>query len=361
LKICIGISPHSFGGPSAFAYKFAQFLHKRNIPYTFDLNGRYDVLLAVATGPDPELVKKIKEKGTKVLYRINGVYLGREGYLSYDNKVLHQLHNFADKVIYQSKFSIMEVREYLGVDIEADPTIIYNGVDTSLFSPEGEKLEREEYEHVLLSAGLFRPNKRAQDVIDAMPYILEKFPNTLYAIVGPESYGDILRTITDKIKYYNIKKNAVFIGPVEQSIIPIYYRSADIFMHLAWLDPCPNTVIEAMACGLPVIHAATGGTRELINEPELMIDSEYDNAKPYSLEEYDKILEKHGGIPQLDPAKIAKKTIWLLEDKKRISDFGGKAIFKVKENYSLEKMGQQYVNLSLELMKYSNHRKIRKE
>jgi glycosyltransferase involved in cell wall biosynthesis len=343
LKICIGIPPHSFGGPNAFAYKFAQFLDKKNIPYTFDLNDKYDVLLAVATGPDPELVKKVKEKDVKVLYRINGVYLGRAGYSSYDNKVLQQLHKLSDKIVYQSKFSIIEVEEYLDVRIEADPTIIYNGVDTTLFSPDGEKLERDVYENILLSAGLFRPNKRAQDVIDAMPYILERFPDTLFAIVGPESYGNIFRTIIDKVKYYNIEKNIAMIGSVEQQFIPIYYRSADIFMHLAWLDPCPNTVIEAIACGLPVIHTATGGTHELINEPELMIDSEYDNTKPYSLEEYDKILEKHKGIPRLDPIKIAQKVLWLLEDRERLKKFGRRSFMTVKGRFSLEKMGEKYL------------------
>jgi glycosyltransferase involved in cell wall biosynthesis len=343
LKICIGISPHSFGGPNAFAYKFAQFLDKKNISYTFDLNNKYDVLLAIATGPVPLLARKIKEKGVKVLYRINGVYLGREGYASDDNRVLQQLHKLADKVIYQSRFSIMEVSEYLDVSVEEYPTIIYNGVDTSLFCPEGEKLEKEDHNNILLSAGLFRPNKRAQDVIDAMPYILERFPDTLYAIVGPESYGDIFRTIIDKVKYYNIQKNVALIGPVEQQFIPIYYRSADIFMHLAWLDPCPNTVIEAMASGLPVIHAATGGTPELVGEQELVIDSKYDDAKPYSLREYDSILEKHGGIPQLDPVKIAQKVIWLLEDRERLAEFGRRALMKASERHSLEHMGQQYL------------------
>jgi glycosyltransferase involved in cell wall biosynthesis len=349
LKICIGIPPHSFGGPNAFAYKFANFLNKQNIPYTFDLNSHYDFLLAIATGPDPEIASRIKKKGIKILYRINGVYLGKEGLESFDNKTLEQLHTLADKVIYQSKFSLVEVQEYLNVSIEKQPTIVYNGVDTELFTPEGKTIDRKGYENILLSAGLFRPNKRPQDVIDAMPYILERFPNTLYALVGPESYGNIFQAMVNKINYYRIENNVAFIGPVEQETIPVYYRSADIFMHLAWLDPCPNTVIEAMACGLPVIHAATGGTPELVNEPDLIISSAYDNDRPYSLEKYDRILEKHCGVPQLDPTSIAQKVIWLLEDKKKIEEYGRKSLRRVRECYDFEAVGQKYLTICLAL------------
>ena len=47
-------------------------------------------------------------------------------------------------------------------------------------------------------------------------------------------------------------------------------------IHLAWLDWCPNTVVEALACGLPVLCSHNGGTRELVKENGVILELEED-------------------------------------------------------------------------------------
>ena len=43
-------------------------------------------------------------------------------------------------------------------------------------------------------------------------------------------------------------------------------QSADILLHTKYNDPCPTVVLEAMACGLPVVYSASGGTPELVGD-----------------------------------------------------------------------------------------------
>ena len=55
-------------------------------------------------------------------------------------------------------------------------------------------------------------------------------------------------------------------GRYAQSEAPALFRRAHLLLHTKVLDPCPSLVIEAMACGLPVVYAASGGTVELVGD-----------------------------------------------------------------------------------------------
>jgi len=49
------------------------------------------------------------------------------------------------------------------------------------------------------------------------------------------------------------------------------YKAADYLIHLAYMDHCPNVVIEALACNLPVICADSGGTKEIVKDSGIII------------------------------------------------------------------------------------------
>jgi len=57
-----------------------------------------------------------------------------------------------------------------------------------------------------------------------------------------------------------------FAGPYAISDAPAVYQAADAYLMTKHNDPCPNVVLEALACGLPVLHSASGGVPELVGE-----------------------------------------------------------------------------------------------
>ncbi len=55
-------------------------------------------------------------------------------------------------------------------------------------------------------------------------------------------------------------------GRYAQRDAPALLRRAHVLLHTKVKDPCPSAVIEAMACGLPVVYPASGGTVELVGD-----------------------------------------------------------------------------------------------
>ena len=66
----------------------------------------------------------------------------------------------------------------------------------------------------------------------------------------------------------------VFAGRYAQRDAPALYRRAHVCSIPQVNDPCPNVVLEALACGVPVVHSASGGTPELVGDGGIGVPSE---------------------------------------------------------------------------------------
>ena len=53
----------------------------------------------------------------------------------------------------------------------------------------------------------------------------------------------------------NVFENINFVGKYNQKNAPLIYQKAHAYVMLKYKDPCPNTVIEALSCGLPVLYS----------------------------------------------------------------------------------------------------------
>jgi glycosyltransferase involved in cell wall biosynthesis len=67
-----------------------------------------------------------------------------------------------------------------------------------------------------------------------------------------------------RIEELRLGKLVEFLGPYDWKQAPAIYRSADAYLMTKNNDPCPNSVLEAMSSGLPVLYSASGGVPELV-------------------------------------------------------------------------------------------------
>jgi glycosyltransferase involved in cell wall biosynthesis len=157
----------------------------------------------------------------------------------------------ADHVLYQSEFCKRSADEFLGAP-RGRWEVVYNAVDVERFTP-GEPPN---------ASMLLLPGDQTQ------AYRLEVALRTLALL--PEAClivtGRLVSDPAPLLRELGVADRVEFAGRYAQRDAPGLYRRADVLLHTKVQDPCPTAVIEAMACGLPVVYAASGGTVELVGD-----------------------------------------------------------------------------------------------
>jgi glycosyltransferase involved in cell wall biosynthesis len=160
----------------------------------------------------------------------------------------------ADHVLYQSEFCKRSADEFLG-EPRRTWEVLYNAVDVTHFAPEAERPDGEN--PVLLLAGDQTQAYRLEVALRALFHL----PSARLIVTG--------RLVSDAhalAHELGVSDRVELTGRYAQRDAPALYRRADVLLHTKVQDPCPTTVIEAMACGLPVVYAASGGTVELVGD-----------------------------------------------------------------------------------------------
>jgi UDP-glucose:(heptosyl)LPS alpha-1,3-glucosyltransferase len=144
--------------------------------------------------------------------------------------------------------------------------LVYNGVDIERFSPEvcrpcREPLRRQlglRDEPLLL---IVAHNYRLKGVATALRAVarLRRQGHRLHLAVAG---GKSSRPYERLAQRLGIASAVIFAGP-QHDVVP-YYAAADIYVHPTFYDPCSLVVLEAMACGLPVVTSRFNGASELI-------------------------------------------------------------------------------------------------
>ena len=104
------------------------------------------------------------------------------------------------------------------------------------------------------------------------------------------------------------------VGRYPQRDAPELYRRAHLLLHTKVNDPCPNVVLEALACGVPVVHSASGGTPELVGEAGVAVPSETTweedwtsaAAKSAALPERFRAVAAEGGFELIDLGEVTR-------------------------------------------------------
>jgi glycosyltransferase involved in cell wall biosynthesis len=220
-------------------------------------------------------------------------------------------------------------------DLTAKTVVVHNGVDTGHYKPWSERaLARSRYglspaSRVLLSVGRIIEVKGFRQILLAMPAIIQKAPDTMLLIAGlpkePE-YG-ILLALIDEL---NLKASVRFLKVVMADELPALYNCANIFIlashpvHHPFYqeDNLPMVLLEANACGVPIIASRCGGFAEIVR----------DGVNGFI-------------VPAKDPAAIADKTIQLLDNPALRHTLGAQGRDLMVREFSNEKMVERFLEV----------------
>ena len=204
------------------------------------------------------------------------------------NDLLNQetkLHND----IFNSLHKVLTVSDYIksrvnSIDETNKVCTVYNGIDIQRFSPQGainisrQDLGLSEKDFVLLYSGRINKDKGVSELIDAM-LKLKDSSNIKLLILGSSFFGDasnedpFINTLKQKAK--SITDCFIFTGFIPYSILPQYLWISDAaVVPSVWEEPFGNTVVEAMAAGLPLITTRSGGIPEICEGVATIVDRE---------------------------------------------------------------------------------------
>jgi glycosyltransferase involved in cell wall biosynthesis len=173
------------------------------------------------------------------------------------NRPLRALLAAAEHVLYQSEFCKRSADEWIGAP-RGSWEVLYNAVDVAHFTPAE---RRPEAGPILLLGG-----------DQYQPYRLELGLETLAALLPRWADAQLLVTgrlavaVEPMVERLGLGGRVHLLGRYTQADAPALFRRAHLLLHTKVNDPCPSLVIEAMASGLPIVYARSGGTPELVGE-----------------------------------------------------------------------------------------------
>jgi glycosyltransferase involved in cell wall biosynthesis len=174
--------------------------------------------------------------------------IARSPLMAYANHRL-SLFDCLDYFFAQSP-AVEQIYREVGV---ADPpmTVVPNIFDANFDCPEAIKSPFEDVTFDVLFTGRLVPEKGVEYLVDAV----RELPDDIYIhIVGD---GPLLEDVRDAAD--NLSTLFAY-GYVQHNELPPYYRDADLYVHPGtWPDPCPRSVLEALAAGTPLVVTDIGG------------------------------------------------------------------------------------------------------
>jgi len=152
--------------------------------------------------------------------------------------------------------------------------VVYNGVDERFQPHDREGMRRRlglpQGRFIVLFVGLLVPVKGVDVLLEAVKIIDDE--RLLCVLVGDGSLKESLR---QQAELAGLGDGVLFAGRRSSEEIPVWMNAADVLVLPSLSEGRPNVVLEAQACGLPVVATRVGGTPELIHDGEtgLLVES----------------------------------------------------------------------------------------
>jgi glycosyltransferase involved in cell wall biosynthesis len=267
IQLLYEVQERPWGGVNSFFRNFRKYATQEDRITLVDSPSRADIILTVGNyvGPGEKLSSRrlwwlskwcgiswppvptgtIRHAKSKILFRLDGlrkIYTGT--WNSSDKRLVRNLQ-FADSVIFQSKFS-KESFDNLGVQIPSNQLVINNGADEEVFFPEKARKPPIGKDLVLISNSWSTNSYKGFHNIAAIS--CQEGVRVLHIGRWPEGV---------------CKENVTSLGIMGPREIATVFRQGDFFFFPSKNEACPNVLFEALACALPAIYLKSGGNIEI--------------------------------------------------------------------------------------------------
>jgi glycosyltransferase involved in cell wall biosynthesis len=191
--------------------------------------------------------------------------------------------------------------------------VIPNGVDLEAYT---DRTAVGRIRRIITVANL-RPEKEHETLIAAAAALIGSYPDLRFEIVGD---GPRKRDLQDLVVARGLGRHVEFLG--HRDDVPSLLASADAFVLPSRSEAFPNSVIEAMAAGLPVIASAVGGLLDLIDEGRTGVL-----------------------VPPSDPAALTSALHLLIDNPACAASMGRAARTDIRQRYSFDRMVSAFERL----------------
>jgi len=139
------------------------------------------------------------------------------------------------------------------------------GINLDIFNPDNNEMPTELLEwHDKIIVVCTRQHKKIYGIeylINAIPLVIEKNKNVRFLFIGD---GPLTKTYINKLKQLNVDKYAKFVGKLKNENLPLYLSNSDIYISPSLSDGSSLCLMEALACGLPVVVTNIAANHEWV-------------------------------------------------------------------------------------------------
>lgn len=251
------------GIPSARSFLQRLLLLPRRVLRLGSIKRQRHICASVALLPGPSMASALaRQKNERIIMSVRNHLSSQEGSTGLSALKTRITAKLSDCVVAVSRVAALDLEQNFGIPRDK-LHVIYNAVDPTLLPQQCDESAPwlTTPGKCIVTMGRLHAQKGHWHLLRAMKAVIEQIPDAKLLILGDGEYRQRLLTLAEDL---GISQNVYFPGYITAP--HGYVRKADVFVLSSLYEGMPNAMLEAMACGVPVVAAdCPSGPREILS------------------------------------------------------------------------------------------------